>query len=290
MNAPVTTFHRFDDIEARLTDAPDRAALYRDAGFAARLGDRLDQLLERPGMVLSLDVFDTLLLRDNSSEVTRFCEFGAAMAALAGGDVSADQAFLARLLGTQATYRATTAVDGCREGSLSEIHRTASRLLVGGDHLADAFLQAELDAEQPRLSLNPLLVSYVADFKSRGGRVVLVSDMYMHRAQIRQLLDGCGFDMGLVDLLISSADTKVSKGSGGIFPLVEQALGAAPRDFVHLGDSFRGDVRGARMRGWTAQFLPLSRADIAARQADHVATMRALRDRLGFVPTIAMPG
>lgn len=290
MNAPVTTFHRFDEIEACVTDAADRAALYRDAGFATRLGDRLDHLLDRPGMILSLDVFDTLLLRDNSSEVTRFCEFGAAMAALAGGDVTPDQAFLARLLGTQATYRATTAVDGCREGSLRELHRTASRLLVGADRLADAFIQAELDAELPRLSLNPFLASYVADFKLRGGRVVLVSDMYMHRDHIRQLLTGCGFDMGLVDLLKSSADTKVSKGSGGIFPLVEQALGAAPADFLHLGDSFRGDVRAPRARGWAAQFLPLSKADIAARQADHLATMARLRDRLGFVPTIVMPG
>lgn len=81
MNAPVTTLHRFDALEDRLTDAPDRVALYADAGFATMLADRLDQLLKHPpDMILSLDVFDTLLLRDNSAEVTRFVEFGAAMA------------------------------------------------------------------------------------------------------------------------------------------------------------------------------------------------------------------
>ncbi|WP_300514862.1 hypothetical protein [Aliiroseovarius sp.] len=292
MTAPVTTLHRFDALEDRLTGAPNRLALYADAGFAAKLTDRLDRLLNRPDMVLSLDVFDTLLLRDNSAEVSRFVEFGAAMAGIArtaGFDVDPDTAFLARHRGTRASYRTTLRVKGCREGSLHEIHRVASRLLVGDDSQAAAFITAELAAEQRRLTLNPALASYVAEFKSRGGRVALVSDMYMHRDQILSLLTGAGVEMDQVDLLISSADTKVSKGSGGIFPLVEEALGAVPEQFVHLGDSFRGDVRQPRLRGWAAQFLPLSRADVEARQADHKKTMAELSSRLGFTPEIAMP-
>ncbi len=292
MTAPVTTFHRFDALEMQLTDAPDRAALYGDAGFATQLADRLDQMLLRPGMILSLDVFDTLLLRDNSAEVTRFMALGAAMAAIlrdAGVEVSPDEAFLARYRGTVASYRTTRAVEGCREGSLSEIHRVASRLLFGDDSLAGAFIEAELATEAQRLTLNPALLHYLTDFKARGGRVALVSDMYMHRGQIRDLLAQVGMDLGLVDLLISSADTKVTKASGGIFPLVEKALDAGPGQFLHLGDSFRGDVRMPRQRGWAAQFLPLSRADVAARQADHRTTLSSLSDRLGFAPAIAMP-
>ena len=292
MNAPVTTLHRFDAVETRLTDAPDRAALYADAGFAALLADRLDQLLARPGMILSLDVFDTLLLRDNSAEATRFLEFGAAMARVAQGagiEVSAEEAFLARHRGTRASYRTTRAVNGCREGSLVEIHRVASRLIAGDVRLADGFIAAELATEARRLSINPALSAIMADFKARGGRVALVSDMYMHRAQIRGLLTGAGVDLGLVDLLISSADTKVSKSSGGIFPLVEEALAARPDQFVHLGDSFQGDVRQPRAHGWAAQFLPLSTADVVARRADHHATMGRLQDALGFVPDIAEP-
>ncbi len=292
MTAPVTTLHRFDALEMQLTDAPDRAALYGDAGFATQLVDRLDQMLPEPGMILSLDVFDTLLLRDNSAEVTRFMAIGAAMAAIvcdAGVEVSPDEAFLARYRGTVASYRTTRAVNGCREGSLREIHRVASRLLFGDDSLAGAFIKAELAAEAQCLTLNPALLHYLTGFKARGGRVALVSDMYMHRGQIRDLLAQVGMDLGLVDLLISSADTKVTKASGGIFPLVEKALDAGPGQFLHLGDSFRGDVRMPRQRGWVAQFLPLSRADVAARQADHMATLSSLSDRLGFAPAIAMP-
>lgn len=184
-------------------------------------------------------------------------------------------------------------MNGSREGSLSEIHRVASRLLVGDDSLTADFIDAELAAEQRRLAVNPALATYISDFKARGGRVALVSDMYMHRDQILTLLTKAGVDMAQIDLLISSADTKVTKGSGGIFPpLVEEALGARPDQFVHLGDSFRGgDVRQPRLRGWTAQFLPpLSRADVAARQADHKTTMADVSSRLGFAPPeIAMP-
>jgi hypothetical protein len=78
---------RFDRIEAELTRTADRQALLRNRRFGAglRSARRLLGVLHdgKPGL-LSLDVFDTLLLRDGSSELRRFGEIGARMAAASG--------------------------------------------------------------------------------------------------------------------------------------------------------------------------------------------------------------
>ena len=161
--SPLVSIHRFDSLERKLTAASSREKLFASKSFKSTLSEKLDTLLDGEGMVLSLDVFDTLLMRDNSSELTRFYEIGERMAEIANDDVSrlrrgsrkthsthsvsGVDAFLARMFGTNASYRASTPVKGCREGSLNEIHITASRLLTGADKLADAFVDAELDYE-----------------------------------------------------------------------------------------------------------------------------------------------
>lgn len=293
MSETVSTGYRFDNIEAELTEAPSgRSALFNDTDFRNRLKHRLDTMLDG-SRILSLDVFDTLILRDNSSELTRFYEIGGIMAAIVqdetGGSTRQVDAFVARHLGTKATYRASRLVNGCREGSLTELHATASRLLTGHPNLAAAFVEAEVRYEATRIAPNPFLVDYVADYRANGGRAVLVTDMYMHADQVARLLSLIGLDEESYDLLISSADTKASKASGGIFPLVEKEMGVGPDQFVHLGDSFRGDVAQPLRAGWKAMHLPLANADIVARRRDHLATQEKLASEHSLAIDVAMP-
>mgnify|MGYP001766888942 CR=1 FL=1 len=289
----LTSYFRFDTIEAQMTEAPQgRALLFSDPGFQSLLGQRLDDMLSG-GKILSLDVFDTFVLRDNSSELTRFYEIGGLMAKIvkerADKEVSQVDAFTARYLGTKATYRASRTVRGCREGSLEELHRTASRLLVGDTSLAESFIKAELDYEATRLEQNPFLVQYLRDYRAAGGRAVLVSDMYMHATQVGALLSRLGIAPEDYDLLMSSGDTKVSKASGGIFSLVESQMGEGAERFVHVGDSFRGDLAQPVRRGWQALHLPLSDFDIVARRKDHIATFHKIQQAHGLTADIAMP-
>lgn len=290
---PVSAYHRFDNIESQLTDAPKgRHALFEDKAFASELAGQLDLLLEGR-RVLSLDIFDTLLLRDNSSEITRFFEVGGKMANIAteaaGANVLQVDAFVARMLGTKSTYRASARQGGCREGSLSELHRTASRLLVGGDALTDAFIEAEIENEVCRTKPNSFLCAYAKRHREKGGKVVLVTDMYMHADQVAALLKAVGIPLSDFDFLISSADTKVSKASGGIFELVEAELDLDATQFVHLGDSFRGDVLKPVERGWKAMHLPISKVDLHQRRLDHLSTSSKLMTEHQLHIDIAMP-
>ena len=283
---------RFDGIETALTAAADRAALFADPAFAARLQARLDALAEGRA-VLSLDVFDTLLLRDRSSELTRFHEIAGRMAGIAGQalgrEVRPVDALLARHLGTRATYRAAPTLQGAREGSARELHRTASRLLAGDDRLAGAFLAAELDVEETRVAPNPFLAGYLARFRARGGTAILITDMYLHAEHVADLLARHGIGPASYDGLFSSADTRVSKASGQLFAHVAEALGRAPEAFLHVGDSLTGDFANPIRAGWAAQHLPLAEAELSARREDHVATARLLDDRFGLRLDVEMP-
>jgi FMN phosphatase YigB (HAD superfamily) len=268
---------RFDRIEAELTRTKDRQALLRNRRFRKLVFDTLDGLLGTadgdPGL-LSLDVFDTLLLRDGSSELRRFGEIGAQMAARAGNETQAIDAFIARHLATRASYRAGPRVDGCGEGSLREIHETAARLLGLPGSIADEFIEAELTCETGHVQPNTLLVSYIRKHQARGGKTVLISDMYMHADQIGELLARSGIRPDLYDALYSSADTKVSKASGGIFPRVKEAEHAT--HVAHVGDSLRGDYLNPRAAGWRAMLWPIPGALLAERHTDHTACIAEL--------------
>jgi hypothetical protein len=78
---------RFDAIATELTATADRQALLRNRRFRRQVFEALDRLVLSPDGtpgLLSLDVFDTLLLRDGSSQLRRFGEIGARMAARVG--------------------------------------------------------------------------------------------------------------------------------------------------------------------------------------------------------------
>lgn len=264
---------RFDALQAPLSDSADRRIVFENAQYRAMLSEAIAAVLPPEG-VLSYDVFDTFLLRDDVSEYRRFIEIAELVAAHVGCDPV--DAFIARHLGTRASYRAGRRVKGCGEGSLSEIHRTAARLLGCDEAAAETFVDIELDYEADHLSVNPALMELARWHRERGGRVIAISDMYMHAEQIERLMARIVPGHPLFDVVYSSADTKVSKASGHLFDLVREDLDARAIGCVHVGDSLYGDFRRARERGWAALHLPVAAAEIARRRHDHVMA----RDRL----------
>ncbi len=300
-----TTLYTFGDIERAAYTAPSRMTLFQDTSFKNMLFQRLDGLLSSERSVLSLDIFDTLLLRDNSSELTRFVEIGAAMAATMSNRTSAERklsraprkrfsgndidAFLARQLGTKATYRARDRHRGYGEGSLTEIHTVSSRLLNGNDDYREKFIGAELQYETTRVEPNRLLLEYIDTHISRGGQVILVTDMYMHAKQVEELLALVNIDTKKFHAIFSSADTLISKACGLLFPEIEKRLGLHGLNFLHVGDSARGDFRQPINHGWRALHLPVSEIEIKARKTDHLATATMLRKYFDIEVDIAMP-
>jgi FMN phosphatase YigB (HAD superfamily) len=197
------------------------------------------------------------------------------MAARAGTRHPSDDALIARHLGTRASYRAGPRVDACGEGSFARSTETAARILGLPPNSPMTSSRSKSTANAVTWTPNTLLVSYIRRHQARGGKTVLISDMYMHADQIAELLARSGIRPDLYDALYSSADTKVSKASGGIFRRVAEAAGAP--HVLHVGDSLRGDYLNPRAFGWRAMLWPIPDAMLAERQADHAACMELWR-------------
>lgn len=89
-----------------------------------------------------------------------------------------------------------------------------------------------------------LLKSYI----SEGKRVVLISDMYYEEKQLRELLLSINPIFEKIKIY-SSADHKVSKSEGKLYPVVKNLEQVDYHAWVHIGDNKKADIQMAKRYG-----------------------------------------
>jgi FMN phosphatase YigB (HAD superfamily) len=270
---PDPVLHHFEPVARLLASAASREALLSGAE-AADVHDAVMERIASTGCrVLSLDVFDTLLLRNDKPETARYHELSSLIHGRLTGDLSARgtlpdvvDILMARLRGMEFSYRTRKDVEGCREGHIEQVVRVAVAALGLKDEASEIFLQSEIDYEAANLTLNPILADVAKTFRNTGGKVVLVSDMYLGRAEIAELVKRLSEEsQDLYDEIFSSADLVVSKRSGRIFGKIEAHMEMPPDAFLHIGDAWEGDVVQPRTAGWNAMHFPIARGELSAR-------------------------
>jgi putative hydrolase of the HAD superfamily len=108
-------------------------------------------------------------------------------------------------------------------------HATARRVMLGS---------LEFTAYPDALEAIPTL-------RDAGRRVVVVSNW---DCSLPDWLEPSGL-LGLIDGVVTSADTGVAKPGRAMFERALAVAGAGPRETVHVGDSVENDVEGARAAG-----------------------------------------
>lgn len=286
---PAPEVHVFDEVARALRSCGSRPDFLRSTS-AEKLHDELwAKIVRSKAEVLSLDVFDTLLLRNNKCEATRFFELADHICKkLADEQRPMRQAseftpipedvMLARVQGLKTSYRTRRSVQGIREGNLGEVIAMSVSALGLPKETHDLFRQIEIEYEQSSVSANKLLVSIAAKFTDLGGRVILVSDMYMDATAIAILIASVmpGFRY---DRLYSSADIGVTKRSGRLYNHIARYLQLKPSQFFHVGDNRVGDIEQARKSGWNAAHFPISRKELEMREADLTSFIQIMDDR-----------
>jgi predicted HAD superfamily hydrolase len=236
--------------------------------------------------VLSLDVFDTLLMRSVAEPTDAFAAVGRRVGELSGHPAS-DQGELYSVLRRAAESAARDASAG-REVTLREIAERLARALPL-DVAPALLMRAELEVERELVELDLDIAALVAHAAAQGVPYVLASDMYLAADDILALVEAAtsraGIDLPKPRKVFVSSEYGRGK-SGGLFAALVSELATAPSAILHVGDHPISDVEAPRAVGipsihfsresrWARTVLEAERALLSERPGDRgLATMR----------------
>jgi predicted HAD superfamily hydrolase len=232
-------------ISSYLYETEDRDLFFESTLFENQLFKMINSI--ENNIYISLDIFDTLLLRNEKSEPYRFYEISYEIANFLNvHDVF--EVLQARYLGIEITYAASKVYQGCREGSLYDIHKVMLNALNLPEELFTKTIQIEIDYEKKNLRLNRGLWDALMRLKQRKSfDIILVSDMYKHSEQLSILLKYFIPDYEQnIKHLFTSADTIISKHSGKIFKYIEKELKTDSSAILHMCDNLRSDYQNPK--------------------------------------------
>jgi FMN phosphatase YigB (HAD superfamily) len=204
--------------------------------------------------LISVDVFDTLLLRDLSSDRRRRREAATIAASRLG--VRADAVARAWCSARRIASLAARVGAGCQT-PLAVTAPAACRLLGLPHHRHHVLVEAFREAEAARLQPSVALCKLIAGWRRDGFRVIAISDTDFSSEALSRLIAEVAVPH-LLDAVHTSADHGVDKRSGELFRAIGRQEGVAPGFWLHLGDDPVADVAAPRALGIKAIHRPRS--------------------------------
>lgn len=208
--------------------------------------------------LVSVDLFDTVLLRDHRCERRRFALMARqARDALgrAGYSVSLQALYQSRLDAQRLAYRAMETARPEGEVPLARIHHLQTTILGLPPAAAEPLRAAEIRFEASVLRPNRPLLRALAAVRARGKRIIAISDIYLPRECLCELLDRVAPGHP-IDVVYSSAELNLTKRSSGLYGAVLEMEGASAARVLHLGDDRRADHEMAEKAGVQSRWLP----------------------------------
>lgn len=216
-------------------------------------------LLDPAVRVVSVDIFDTVLLRNTKPEHLRFRQIAGLwsdhLRSASGSRATTDDLYFARLRAAHVAYRTAEMVQWNREATFDNIlGLTCEAARVGREHVP-ALRQIEVGYEKKNLAPNRPLVDLLRKARAQGKQVVYISDMYLSGQDVAELIKhhvpDWPFDAGFL-----SSDIGLTKRGGLLFDHVCSTINVEPAAVLHLGDSLHADVEMPVKRGLRAIHTP----------------------------------
>lgn len=229
--------------------------------------------------VVSVDVFDTLVLRKPVSErarVWRVARREAELLAAAGLPRSAEALYRARSVAWRFAFRITDMRAPPGEGRMEDIVDRQLELLALPPDLRERFLEIEREVDSACLRPNAPLIAALEVIARSGRPVHAISDTPWSAPDVRRLLDGAGARPPLAGIH-SSADLGLTKRHGEIFEAVFAAIGTTKERVLHVGDDATADLDRARRAGASAAHVPRGRLHLVSRRAQGTLAEMGLR-------------
>jgi glycosyltransferase involved in cell wall biosynthesis/FMN phosphatase YigB (HAD superfamily) len=190
----------------------------------------------RAGDILSVDVFDTALLRVVAQPTDIF--------AVMEEDVRArinrpDHQFSETRRAAEHEARRRCLENNCEDIGLACIYDVWSEMNGISSDDSDWIQALEIQTEKQFCYANPVMLEIINAVKSRGIKVVFLSDMYLPTSAVKELLDDNGYSSPHVYV---SGDIGKTKHNGSLFPYAIEALGCKVSQFYHIGDNAHSDL------------------------------------------------
>ncbi|HEX3026862.1 MAG TPA: HAD family hydrolase, partial [Clostridia bacterium] len=198
--------------------------------------------------VVSFDIFDTLLLRTVAVPDDIFFKVGKRLQEEYPNTYDFPPEVFAgmrREADAQARKKAWEAEEA-EEITLDHIYE---QFRLNDEYVACA-KACELAVERENVYLNPNMADFISYCHKLGKKLALVSDSYLNRVQITELLSTAGLDLSLISTLIISCEYKVLKYNGKLFQILTDAFPDVPKArILHIGDNPHADMDGAACAG-----------------------------------------
>lgn len=216
--------------------------------------------------VISFDVFDTLLIRDIYSPEDVF-----AFAARHAQSLVKDPKFEHRDFRIRSEQDARKASPR-QDVTLDEIYDHYLLMTGVAADLVEEIKNYEIEIEGKLLRARESTKMIFDSAKSQGLIVTIISDFYMSQSTIRRYLENAGFDLGGVQVFVSS-EIGLSKRDGCLYDHVAQTMGVAPNEILHFGDNLAVDTQMAIKRGVHSIHIasPKATLDLATKLKDYLA-------------------
>lgn len=205
-------------------------------------------------MVYSFDVFDTCIVRTWARPTDLFYFLAETLLSATGqpyGREEVGELAALRVAAEKQAHRKTAKQDINLEDIYSELELTGWGFAK--DEMREAEIRLELEAMRPVVPIR----SRIEALRAAGERVVFISDMYLPKPVIQEMLERCGFDVPEGTLYVSN-DLDLTKRAGGLYKHVLEKEDIKARDLRHCGDGVESDFLGARKAGVRGELLTIT--------------------------------
>jgi len=114
--------------------------------------------------------------------------------------------------------------------------------------------EKELSLEYNLIKARPLLKEIYDYAKQQQKKVIIISDMYLSKNFLTDVLKKCGYDN--FDKLFVSSEYKKTKNSGSLFKQAIMELNISTNDILHIGDNINCDIKSASKLGIDVFYVP----------------------------------
>ena len=199
---------------------------------------------------ISFDVFDTLITRNVLNPTDIFYYVGMQYVKHTTETLWPERFKAVR---TQAELMAMAEVKD-KEVTLDQIYQYLRKLLNIDTATAEKLKEFEIEAEYQLTKVCKTGREIYDAAVKLGKKIFYVSDMYLPKYVVINLLKRNGYDTENYELILSSDYNKTKKGNGELFEVLKSRIGGG--NVLHIGDNPHADGQNAKLKGIDYILIP----------------------------------